>query len=114
MQTTLEQNTWQKAWGKLVARAWSDDDFKQRLIDDPAAVLAEEGIEVPAGIELKVVEDTDDVCHLVLPPSPAGEFVDEDLSPTAGLYCYSGGCGACGCGACGCGCRRCGCFGDEA
>lgn len=111
MQTMLEQGNWQKQWGMLVARAWSDNDFKARLMNDPAAVLEEHGIDVPLGVEFKVVEDTEDVCHLVLPPSPAGDLIDEELTVTNGLYCYSGGCGRCG--RCGCGCGFCGCLGDE-
>ncbi|HVA46582.1 MAG TPA: NHLP leader peptide family RiPP precursor [Pirellulales bacterium] len=113
MQATLQQGNWQKQWGMLVARAWSDDEFKQRLKDDPAAVLEQEGIDVPLGVRLNVVEDTDEVCHLVLPPSPAGDLIDEELTASIGFDSFSGGCGLCGCGGCGCGCRRCGCFGDD-
>ena len=96
MQATLEQGNWQKPWGMLVAKAWSDDDLKQRLVADPAAVLAEHGVDVPPGVEL------------VLPPSPAGDLIVEELTSSTGFYCYSGVCGACG--RCGCGCGRCGCF----
>ncbi|HEV3006523.1 MAG TPA: NHLP leader peptide family RiPP precursor [Pirellulales bacterium] len=82
--------------------------MKQRLIAEPAAVLEEHGIEVPLGVELRVVEDTDDICHLVLPASPSGDLIDEDLTSSIGFDSYSGVCG--GCGRCGCGSRRCGCY----
>jgi nitrile hydratase alpha subunit len=52
---------------QVVARAWLDPVFKNRLIHDPALVLREYGIDVPEGVELRVVEDTDDVIHLHLP-----------------------------------------------
>ena len=91
-----------------MAKAWSDEELKQRLVDEPAAVLEEHGIEVPPGIQLRVVEDTDEVCHLVLPPSPSGDLVDEDLTSSIGFDSFSGFSG--GCGRCGCGCRRCGCY----
>ncbi|HVC94484.1 MAG TPA: NHLP leader peptide family RiPP precursor [Pirellulales bacterium] len=107
MQMTAQHGNWQKQWGLLVAKAWSDDNLKQRLIVNPATVLEEHGIDVPYGVELKVVEDTDQVCHLVVPASPSGDLLDEELSASAGFYCYSGGCGFCGCGRCGCGCRGC-------
>ena len=110
MHTTIEQGSWQKQWGMLVAKAWTDDDLKQRLLAEPSAVLAEYGIEVPPGIELRVVEDTNEVCHLVLPASPAGDLLDEELTSSIGFDSFSGGCGACGCGRCGCGSRRCGCL----
>lgn len=32
------------AYGKIVAKAWTDEAFKQRLLSDPAAVLKEEGV----------------------------------------------------------------------
>lgn len=103
MLTTARPTNWQKQWGMLVAKAWSDEDFKRRLLAEPAAVLEEFGIEPPRGVELQVVEDTDEVCHLVLPSSPAGELTDEELTCSAGTDSFSGGCGMCG--RCGCGCR---------
>jgi hypothetical protein len=54
-------------WSQLVARAWADPAFKARLLADPAAVLKENGLEVPPGVEIKVVEDSDKVRHLPMP-----------------------------------------------
>lgn len=105
MLTTVRQSDWQKQWSLLVAQAWSDDDLKRRLVADPALVLREYGIEPPQGVELRVVEDNAAVRHLVLPPSPAGELSDEELSCSIGLDSFSGMCG--GCGGCGCGSRGC-------
>src|SRR5579864_4132556 len=99
MQTTLQQGSWQKQWGQLVARAWSDESLKQRLIEDPATVLREQGLEVPYDIELKVVEDTDEVRHLVLPSNPSGSLSDEELGGTVGYDGFSFG--SFGCGGCG-------------
>lgn len=107
MQATVQPGSWQKQWGMLVARAWADDDLKQRLLDDPAPVLEEFGIEVPEGVVLKVVEDTDQVQHLVLPASPTDDLSDEELTCSVGFDSFSGFSG--GCGRCGCGSRRCGC-----
>lgn len=105
MQTAIQQDNWQKQWGALVAKAWSDDNLKARLIDDPPTVLQEHGIELPFEVELKVLEDTDQVYHLVIPASPAGDLIDEELSGSIGFDSWCGYCG--GCGRCGCGCRRC-------
>lgn len=55
---------------QLVAKAWADESFKQRLLADPVAVLKAEGLELPAGLTVKVLENTDKVFHLVLPPNP--------------------------------------------
>ena len=70
----------QKKWAVCVAKAWADDDYKQRLISDSAAVLKEEGIDVPEGVGIKVVENTQEVFHMVLPAAPdSTEGVIEDV-----------------------------------
>ncbi len=66
-----------KQWGQLVARTWSDEAFKQRLLAEPAAVLAEQGIEVPPGMEVRVHENTPTAVHVALPPALSGELSDE-------------------------------------
>jgi len=67
-------------YGKVVAKAWSDGAFKAKLLSDPRAALAEAGVDVPAGVTVKVVEDTETTWHLVLPPPPPeGELTDEAL-----------------------------------
>jgi hypothetical protein len=107
MQAAVQSGNWQKQWGMLVARAWSDEALKERLIEDPQAVLEEFGIEAPDDVELRIVEDTDRVRHLVLPTSPTDDLEDEELTASVGRDCFSGLCGRCG--RCGCGSRRCGC-----
>lgn len=105
---TEQQRFQEKQWSQIVARAWADETFKARLLAEPKIVLREHGLEVAPELDVKVVEDAEQVRHFVLPASPAGELADEELSPTAGTYSYSGfcrGCGRCGaCGRCGCGC----------
>ena len=79
------------ASARVVAQAWSDPEFKARLISDPEAVLAEAGIPVPEGVELRVVEDTVNMRHFVLPGRPEDdELVDEVLERiTAGVISLS-------------------------
>ncbi len=50
----------------LVAKAWVDPAFKANLIEDPRATLGEMGIDVGAIAELQVVENTDDLHHVVV------------------------------------------------
>jgi|SwirhisoilCB1_FD_contig_31_17859603_length_421_multi_6_in_0_out_0_1 hypothetical protein len=79
-----------KRWAQLVAQAWSDDKLKQRLIQNPAAVMREHGISVPQGVELKVVENTDKVNYLTLPAKPSGDVTElnmADLAGVAGGWC---------------------------
>jgi hypothetical protein len=65
------------AYAKVVTKAWSDPEYKARLMSDPKAVLAEAGVDVTEGVEIEVHEDTDTTMHLVLPVSPAGETLSE-------------------------------------
>lgn len=52
---------------RVVAKAWADEGFKARLLADSRSALAEMGIEIPAETpHLAVVENTDDVHHLVV------------------------------------------------
>ena len=71
-------------YGQLVSRAWSDPAFKQRLLSDPAAVLKEQGIDVAPGVEVRVVENTENVVYLALPPQPKEGLSDEQLDQVAG------------------------------
>lgn len=81
----VEVQEWNKKVGQITAKAWNDAAFKQRLLSDPNAVMKEYGLEVPAGVKIKIVEDTDTVSHLSLPPKPTGkELSEEDLAAVAG------------------------------
>ena len=74
---------WQQQWGQVVAQAWSDDSYKQRLLTEPAAVMGERGLAPPAGKQVRVMEDTDDTVHVVLPVRPA-QLSDEQLDQAVG------------------------------
>jgi len=70
----------------LVAACWKDDALKQRFLSDPHAVLAEHGMDVPKGINVKAVENTDSTVHVTLPAAPtaSGDLFDEELEDAAG------------------------------
>ena len=63
----------QKFWAKIIAKAWEDENYKTRLLADPATVLSEEGLTVPPGVEVKIVEETKKLAWLVLPVQPQGD-----------------------------------------
>ena len=73
-------------FGDLVVKCWRDAEFKKRFITDPKKVLAELGIELPAELDLQVVENTDKRMYLVLPPPPAKapELTDAQLDQVTG------------------------------
>jgi nitrile hydratase len=51
---------------KVVARAWTDAGYKQRLLTDATAAIAELGFGGPEGDHMVVVENSDDVHNLVV------------------------------------------------
>jgi hypothetical protein len=79
----------QKAWGKVVARAWSDEAFKKQLLANPIEVLKANGVDLPPEVAVKVVEDSAKVIHLILPNKPT-DLSDEELDQVAGGALVSG------------------------
>ena len=70
--------------GRIIAKAWRDPAFKAELIANPAAALKSEGIDVPDGMAVTVLENTDKQFHLVLPPVLSDELSEDDLEAAAG------------------------------
>jgi hypothetical protein len=62
-----------KKIGQVITKAWNDESFKQRLLADTMAVLKEEGVDVPAGLEVRAVENTEKLVHMIIPLKPASE-----------------------------------------
>ena len=73
-----------KQMNQIIAKCWSDEGFKQKLLADPAAVLKAEGVTLPAGLSVKALENTDTVFHLVIPAAKPTDLSDEDLDKVAG------------------------------
>ncbi|MCP3943441.1 MAG: NHLP leader peptide family natural product precursor [Desulfobacteraceae bacterium] len=63
----MDKNQFKKAYGKLVAKAWDDDDFKAKLLSDPKKIFKENGIEVPENMRINIVENKKDLVNVVLP-----------------------------------------------
>lgn len=51
---------------KVVARAWTDPDFKKRLLEDASEACKEMGIGGVQGEDMVVVENTDDVHNVIV------------------------------------------------
>ncbi|MBH64059.1 MAG: NHLP leader peptide family natural product precursor [Alphaproteobacteria bacterium] len=88
----IDRNDFQRAYGKVVARAWSDPDFKALLLKDARTALASVGVEYPADIQVHVRENNATEMNLVLPPQPAeGELSEEEIDQIASgsvVPCY--------------------------
>lgn len=81
----MSDQNWQQKWGQLVAKSWEDDKLRDRLLSDASGVLREHGIQVPPGVEVKVVQNTANVIHLPMPPKPSNdEISEEELAAVAG------------------------------
>ena len=74
------------ALAQVFAACWKDEALKARFLADPKAVLAEFGIDVPANINVNVVENSDNCVHITMPHAPARgtELSDEELAGAAG------------------------------
>lgn len=57
---------------EVVGRAVTDPAFRKQVLSAPAATLRSSGIEVPATLEVRVVENTQSLRYLVLPSRPEG------------------------------------------
>ncbi|MGH2352541.1 MAG: nitrile hydratase subunit alpha [Chloroflexota bacterium] len=68
---------------RVVARAWTDPAYKERLLRDPKAAVAELGIEVGGYQRLEVLENTEQTHHVVVcttcscVPSPLSGFTPD-------------------------------------
>ncbi len=56
---------------QLVSQAMQDSAFRDRLLTDPKAVLAEHGLTIPDGVKIEVVQETPSQYYLVLPAQPS-------------------------------------------
>jgi len=76
----------ERRWAQVVARAWDDQDFRQRLLAHPVDVLREAGFDLPDDAEVQVVdrepdENSEGVTCLRLPARPAADdLIEDDLS----------------------------------
>ena len=70
------------AMQKIITKCWDDEAFKEKLMADPAATFAAEGVQVPEGVTVNVAVDSEDVRTLVIPLAP-GKLRDDELDHVA-------------------------------
>ena len=89
---TEQRNQLRNQLADLFAACWKDEALKQRFMADPKAVLAEYGMDVPDGMDVNVVENTDTTVHITMPAPPSGamDLSDEELNNAAGGTCHFG------------------------
>jgi hypothetical protein len=74
---------------RIIAKAWKDPSYKQRLLANPKAALQQEvaavdpSVVLPAELHVQVHEEAPNVYHLVLPRNPRdislGELIGDNL-----------------------------------
>ena len=82
---TEEKNT----LAQLFAACWKDEALKARFMADPKSVMKEYDLDVPDGMDVKVVENADDCVYITLPAmhDSADSLTDEELLEVAGGGC---------------------------
>ena len=88
----MNQETQSKKMNQVIAKCWSNESFKKKLLADPAATLKAEGVTIPEGVSVKALENTDKVFHLVI-PAKLNDLSDDDLDKVAGGTVIFQGCG---------------------
>ncbi|MCK4359903.1 MAG: nitrile hydratase subunit alpha [Candidatus Cloacimonetes bacterium] len=69
-----------KKLSQLIMELFANPELKQRFLKDPANVLKEKSFDIPGDTEIRVVEDTKTVKHIVLPYIEPGEkLIPEEL-----------------------------------
>lgn len=61
-----EEEVGPKLGAKVIAKAWTDPDFKARLLEDATEACKELGISGLQGEDMVVLEDTDEVHHAIV------------------------------------------------
>ena len=74
---TIQKNT--ELMLRLGERYHTDPAFRRSVASGGRAALAEMGLELPAGVDVKVVANTDERLYLPMPPNPNKDLSDQSL-----------------------------------
>ena len=86
---------------RLIQRSMEDEEFRQRLLDDPKGTAEQElETQLSEDVEVRVLQESPQSIYLVLPFVPTvgegGELSDQDLEAVAGgSSSQSGACTEC-------------------
>ena len=69
-----------KKMSELIMDLYANPELKQNFLNNPKSVLKEKGFSIPGDTEIKTVEDTKTVKHIVLPYlEPSEKLTPEEL-----------------------------------
>ena len=52
---------------EIISKARHDEEFRKLLLENPKEAVKQVGLNVPDFVDLRVVEETGNVCYIVLP-----------------------------------------------
>jgi len=82
--------TWEEFQNQLKVKAMKDENFRKELMNDPKAVVEREmsklGVnqQLPATLEVKVIEQPFNALYIVMPATETGELPDDTLDQIVG------------------------------
>jgi hypothetical protein len=88
-----KQPNFKEEWPKIIAKAWSDPNFKKKLLTNPQEVLKSYGYDIPSDKRIVVYECTENTLYLTLPEQTSGELTEDKLQKVAAGFCVNGVCG---------------------
>ena len=57
----------QVIYAQIIARAWQEPEYRLELLTNSNSVIEESGLEIPEGVTVQVLQNTDTIKHVVLP-----------------------------------------------
>jgi Nitrile hydratase, alpha chain len=82
----LREREYQRRFAMLLATAWRDQHFIQRLLKEPQKCFEEFGISLPKGRQVVVHIDTPERLNVVIPERP--QAFDEAIRMEAADNCW--------------------------
>ena len=69
---------------EITRRSMNDPDFRDAVIADPQGALAEAfGLDLPESVQIRVVVDSPDTSHIVVPAEPKSPASEDELEDQA-------------------------------
>jgi len=84
MNESNHQEEFSKKYAEVIAKAWSDEGFKKKLLEKPNETLKEFGVPMPEGITFHIHENGSGSCHLILPKKTNRKLSDDELKKAQG------------------------------